>query len=230
MAVVKIKYVRKRGAVKAHLRYITHRRGREEKTITRALFTEGGTITKQEAYTLIDSIKPGTVFYKMILSPDPRREDTRRDLNLWQLTRQTALSLTTLLDKKIRFLAVEHNDHTPNRHVHAIFLIPGRLSRQEFRLLAQTARLSATKEARLQRKTRDLTLQSPRIPLMARSPNTRDARRSWGRTRALKVQGGCYSCGYGELTGIPIFYTYCPACHARLKEKRQKHLSWEVEG
>src|SRR5512144_29573 len=162
MAVVKIKYTRQRAAVKAHLRYITHRRGEDRKTTTRTLFTEGGTITKQEAYTLIDSVKPGTVFYKVILSPDPKREDTKRDLNLWQLTRQTALSLTEILNKKIRFLAVEHNDHTPNRHVHAIFLIPGRLSRPEFRLLAQTARLSATKEARLQRKARDLTLQNPR--------------------------------------------------------------------
>jgi hypothetical protein len=52
------------------------------------LFTEDGTITKQAAYTLIDSVKPGTVFYKVILSPDPSREDTRRDLDLWQLTDQ----------------------------------------------------------------------------------------------------------------------------------------------
>ena len=49
MAVVKIKYTRNRAAVKAHLRYITHRRGEDKKTITRTLFTEGGTITKQEA-------------------------------------------------------------------------------------------------------------------------------------------------------------------------------------
>src|SRR5512143_465083 len=163
MAIVKIKYARKRGAIKAHLRYITHRRGLDKQTTTRTLFTEGGTLTKQAAYELIDSAKHDTVFYKIILSPDPRREDTKRDLNLWQLTRKTATVLTGTLNKQIRFIAVEHNDHTDIRHVHAIFLLPGRLSRQEFSLLARIARQAATQEAIFQRRTRDRVFNSSRF-------------------------------------------------------------------
>jgi hypothetical protein len=228
MAVVKINYSRQRPAVKAHLRYITHRRGGEEKTITRTLFTEAGTLTKQEAYGLIDSAKPGTVFYKVILSPDPKREDTRRDLDLWQLTRQTARSLTAALNKKIRIIAVEHNDHTPNRHVHAIFLILGRLSRQEFRALATTARFSATREALLQRKTRDLMLQNPRVQTIRSSLKGRIRSAGTG-GRVPRVQAGCRSCGYGELTGIPVFYTYCPTCHERLEESPRLTLGRGIE-
>jgi predicted Zn-ribbon and HTH transcriptional regulator len=228
MAVVKIHYSRQRPVVKAHLRYITHRRGEEGKTITRTLFTEEGILTKQEAYALIDSAKPGTVFYKVILSPDPKREDTRRDLDLWQLTRQTARSLSTTLNKKIRFIAVEHNDHTPNRHVHAIFLIPGRLSRQEFYALAKTARFSATREALFQRKARDLLLQNPRVQAIRSSLRARIRSAGTG-GRVLRVQAGCRSCGYGELTGIPVFYTYCPTCHKRLETSPRLTLERGIE-
>jgi predicted nucleotidyltransferase len=38
MAVVTLKYIRNKGQIKAHLRYITHRRGEAGDKITRALF------------------------------------------------------------------------------------------------------------------------------------------------------------------------------------------------
>jgi hypothetical protein len=226
MAVVKINYTRNRRAIKAHLRYITHRRGLDKQTTTRTLFTQEGTLTKQAAYELIDEAKRGTVFYKVILSPDPRREDTGRDLNLWQLTRQTAATLSTALNKKIRFLAVEHNDHAPHRHVHAVFFIPGRLSRQEFRLLAQTARLSATEDAHLQRRARDMLLHNPRrLKLRSLSLNTP---RQGGGGSSPRLQGGCPNCGYGQSSGVPVFYSYCPSCHVRLRGNRGVSLSREV--
>jgi hypothetical protein len=226
MAVVKIKYTRGRRAIKAHLRYITHRRGRDEKTVSRSIFGSEGAISKEAAYQLIDAAKPGTVFYKMIISPDPKREDARGDLNLWQLTHRTLVTLRTTLNQDIRFLAVEHNDHTPNRHVHAIFLIPGKLSRQEFRALATSARLSATEEARLQRRVRDLLLNNPRSQTLTHSLQT--MRQGGGGGAAPRRQGGCRSCGYGELEGIPSFYHYCPACHVRLNGDRQSRLRMEV--
>jgi hypothetical protein len=104
MAVVKIKYTRKREAIKAHIRYITHRRGGEEKTISRLIFGQEGTIDKEAAYRLIDEARPGTVFYKVIISPDPKREDSRRDLDLWQLTRYAAASLTRWCSKAVVWL------------------------------------------------------------------------------------------------------------------------------
>jgi hypothetical protein len=138
--------------------------------------------------------------------------------------------LTTTLHKDIRFLAVEHNDHTPNRHVHAIFLISGKLSRQEFRVLATFTRQSATAEARRQRKTRDLYFNHPQIrTLVVRQPVLRAAPQV-RRVRPSLWQGGCRSCGYGELTGIPKFYSYCPSCYARLKKDHQLALSLEDGG
>ena len=42
MAVVKVSFTRRRGAVKAHLRYITHRPGKDTKRTTRVLFGQDG--------------------------------------------------------------------------------------------------------------------------------------------------------------------------------------------
>jgi len=48
MAIVKAKYIRGKSRIKAHLRYITHRRGLEGERITRALFGKDGTLSKQQ--------------------------------------------------------------------------------------------------------------------------------------------------------------------------------------
>ena len=56
MAVVKMKYTRSRTAIKAHLRYIVHRPGKEWETRTRELFQhEYLRVTKQDAYDLINA-------------------------------------------------------------------------------------------------------------------------------------------------------------------------------
>jgi hypothetical protein len=50
MAVVTLKYIRDKGQIKANLRYFTHRKGREQEKITRAIFTNVGEADKQEFY------------------------------------------------------------------------------------------------------------------------------------------------------------------------------------
>ena len=63
MAVVTLKYIRSKDAIKAHLRYITHRRGQEEQEkITRDLFNKWGFTEKDAVYRLFDSAGRGTVF------------------------------------------------------------------------------------------------------------------------------------------------------------------------
>jgi hypothetical protein len=93
MAVVKLKYIRDKQEIKAHLRYFTHRKGREQEKITRG--------------------------------------------------------------RRLFFVAAVHNDHTPIRHVHEVFLVQGRLSREHFRLLQEVARAESTRQAVLQRQARD---------------------------------------------------------------------------
>jgi hypothetical protein len=121
MAVVRLKYIRGKQQIKAHLRYITHRRGKTQEKITRLLFGRDGLTDKRAAYEMIDSAKRGTAFFKIMISPDPRREDTYRDLDLQHITRQTLLRLEKQLGRHFQFVATVHNDHAPHRHVHGIF-------------------------------------------------------------------------------------------------------------
>ena len=133
MAVVKLRYSRSKPQIKAHLRYIIHRRGEREGAITRTLFDKDGLADKQAVYKLIDSAGRGTLFYKIMLNFDPVREDTYKDLDIQHITRQTISHLGKLLGRDLQFVATVHNaDHTPLRHVHGFFLVQGRLSREKF--------------------------------------------------------------------------------------------------
>jgi hypothetical protein len=158
MAVVKIKYTRNRNGIKAHLRYIIHRPDRDGEKQTRQLFSaDYTTLEKKRAYELIDRAPQGTIFFKIMLSPDPNKEDTRRDVDLWHVTDKTMQRFKKLVGeeraKQFQFFATEHNGM--KRHTHAIALVPGRLSKEDFRLLKDVLRETATLEARKQRQARD---------------------------------------------------------------------------
>jgi hypothetical protein len=117
----------------------------------------------------------------------------------------------------VLFLATLHNDHTPNRHVHAIALVKGRLSAAHLYAL----RRKATAEARLQRRLLDRVRRHPRLfalsPSRYLSPSAHAYRRGRGpRVISPRLQAACWSCGYGQLTGIPSYRLYCPSCRVRL--------------
>ncbi len=109
---------------------------------------------KQHAYHMIDEAKKGTVFFRMVISPDPQQEDTYKDLHLWDITEQTMLRLEERLQHEVSYVAAEHSDHAPHRHVHVLVLVTGRLTPQDFQALRETA----TAAALLQRKGRDLAV------------------------------------------------------------------------
>jgi hypothetical protein len=248
MAVVTLKYLRERPHLKRHLRYITHRRGREEGRLTRQLFNAQGQTDRRSVYGLIDTARRGTVFYKFMINLDPKREDTYKDVDLAHITRQTILALERQFGITLPFAAVIHPaDHTPLRHVHGIFLLPRRLSQEAFRTLRQLAWTTATAQARLQRRARDRVLENPRyraLPLsrtlnrsweqpqvLRRRPSGRPLVRlkQWGRGyRAPRVQGGCPHCGFGGTTGISVFLSVCPRCGRGLPKKRMHHFRREV--
>ena len=52
MAIVKAKYVRGKSRIKAHLRYITHRRGMEGERMSRPLFGKDGALSKLQIYSI----------------------------------------------------------------------------------------------------------------------------------------------------------------------------------
>jgi hypothetical protein len=62
MAIVKSKYVRGKSRIKAHLRYITHRRGMEGERMSRPLFGKEGALSKLQIYDMIDAAKRGRSF------------------------------------------------------------------------------------------------------------------------------------------------------------------------
>src|SRR5437588_11797232 len=160
MAIVKLKYVRGRDAIKAHLRYIVHRPGKERERMTRELFQHDYlSVTKQYAYDLINGAPRGTIFYKMTINFHPHKEDTHKDLDLPFITSLTVREMQERIGRAVPFVATIHNGHatTDLRHIHAICLVTGRLSRGEYARL-RTLWHVATAEVRFQRSIRDHVL------------------------------------------------------------------------
>ena len=124
------------------MRYITHRRDLEGRKITRDLFGFDGSLSKDTVYRMIDDAPTkGRYYYRVVINPDPRREDRYKDLDLRSLTRTTMLKLEERFGKSIQFVAAIHDDHAPHRHVHALVILNGRrLTRDDFASLRDHAR------------------------------------------------------------------------------------------
>jgi hypothetical protein len=168
----------------------------------------------------VATVGRGTVFFKFVISPDPKREDSLKDLDLPFITRRTIRKLEKAVGRRFFFVAAVHNaDHTPIRHIHGIFLVSGRLSKEQFRLLQEVARAEATSGALLLRRARDLALQHPRYQALA--SGRRLLIRGRGAARVPKMQPGCRTCGFGEFGGLPAYKTHCPICRTSLREERQ---------
>jgi hypothetical protein len=100
MAIVKATYTRSRVGAKASIRYSEHRPGRDGDKITRTLFGIDGLMGRDQAYRLIDEAPKGSIFYRFVVSPDPKKEDMRRDLQLREVTEKTMQSLRELLNQE----------------------------------------------------------------------------------------------------------------------------------
>jgi hypothetical protein len=57
---------------------------------------------RDQAYRLIDEAPKGSMFYRFILSPDPKREDIRRDLHLREVTEHTMQTLRERLKQEVQ--------------------------------------------------------------------------------------------------------------------------------
>jgi hypothetical protein len=240
MAIVKLKYTRGREAIKAHLRYIVHRPGKEREKLTRELFHHNYlSVMKQYAYDLMNAAPRGTVFYKMTINFHPIKEDTHKDLDLQHIASLTVREMQLRISRSVPFIATIHDGHadTELRHIHAICLVQGRLSKEEFAKL-KTLWKVATAEVRLQRRLRDRAQERRRTRFLAQaqvlyhSPPSQqrylyqaDSSREHSRGgKTLKMQHGCYHCGYGQFTGIPRYRLYCPSCHKPLNKEKTVRL------
>jgi hypothetical protein len=152
--IVKGNYVKRgsgdRKRAKATIRYITHRRDKEGNKVTRDLFGFDGMLSKKDAYRMIDAApSKRRYFYRIIVSPDPRREDSHKDLSLRNLTIATMLKLEERIGHPIQFVAAIHDDHSSHRHVHTVVILNGRrLTRSDFASIRDHARNRALTERR----------------------------------------------------------------------------------
>ncbi len=155
MAIVKASYTQRGGVAKASIRYIESRPGKDGIRMVRTLFNADGKMGRQEAYQMIDEAGKGSYFFRLVISPDPNREDTDRDLSMREITEKTMASLEARLNTSLQWVAAIHADHAPHRHVHAVAILPERLQVRDFQLL----RGAATEAALEQRHALDLLRQ-----------------------------------------------------------------------
>src|SRR5437867_4227621 len=153
MAIVKANYTRQGRIVKASVRYIQNRPGKDGARVVRALFKADGKVERSEVYTMIDQAAKGSYFFRLVISPDPQREDSDKNLSLRELTEKTIASLEDRFKRPLQWVAAIHADHAEHRHIHAIAIVPERLNVQDF----QRMRSAATEEALAQRRHLDLT-------------------------------------------------------------------------
>jgi hypothetical protein len=152
MAFVGTNYVR-RGKVgnakaKDNVRYIQHRPGKDKERVMRPLFTSDGPMTRLEAYQFIDEAPKGTHFYTIIINPDPKTEDTYKDLDMRQIAITTMQTIAQIVDTPVIWVAAVHDDHTDKNHVHALAALPRRLEKPELNRIREETTYTCLEQRR----------------------------------------------------------------------------------
>ena len=148
MAIVKANFTRSAQRAKASTRYIENRPGKDGQRLIRTLFTRDGKVERREVYSMIDQADKSSYFFRLIISPDPKSEDQQRNLSLREITEKTMQSLEHRFQQPLRWVAAIHADHAEHRHVHALAIMPERLSVQDFQLMRETATTAALEQSR----------------------------------------------------------------------------------
>src|SRR5437588_12600336 len=86
MAVFVMNFTKSRGAAKANIKYIQHRPGRDRAKVARTLFGWDGALDRTDAYRMVDAAGKASSFFRIKINPDPKTEDTKRDLPLQEVT------------------------------------------------------------------------------------------------------------------------------------------------
>jgi hypothetical protein len=213
MAIVKASYTRSRAKIKAALRYIVHRPGREGERLTRTLFSGEKTLSKADAYRLIDETR-GMTFFHLKINFHPTWEDTRKDLDLPAITRQTIATLQERFNRPIRYFAVEHNDHTDLRHIHAIVLMKlsrgERIGRQDW----QACREEASAQALLERRSLDAVRRYQKTLQHSLTKRRQGITQDRAVSRVRQQTRLCAECNYrNTMVRLPDGNAYyCPTC------------------
>ena len=195
-----------------------HRPNREGERGRRELFTNNGEkLSKDQAYRLINEAGRKQKFIRLVISPDPKTEDTRRDLNMRALTASTISALQRRLKAPIRFIAAVHEDHTDIRHVHVIALVNRPLYGRDFRALITTASF----EARVERRTLDRITRTKSRGRVVVTAKRRSARLSGAVAKQAWATPVCPKAGrdgHPVIAVKPGFY-WCRTCKEGIRER-----------
>ena len=204
-----------------------HRPTLEGERGRRELFTNlGATIGKAQAYRVVDEAPRGQKFVRIVISPDPETEDTKRDLDLRALTVQTIAALERRLKRPVRFSAALHDDHTDKRHVHVIALVNRPLYSGDFRFLIRTATYEARQERRLLDRAQGIGLTRTKargrvvVTAKGRSMGLSGgalAQQTWGTPVCPKAG----QAGHPVIAVKPGFY-WCRTCRQGIKDREIK--------
>jgi hypothetical protein len=210
--------------------------------MSRSLFGFDGPTEKDQAYDMFDNAPKGSYFYRLVFSNDPRKEDTFKDLNLEELTVKMMFHLEKRLqDQKrlvgeIQFVAAEHNDHTPIRHIHALVVLPDRLTAADF----QDLRAAFTKASLAQRQHLDQgrgqaqqqMLTARAVPSHTFSLDGRNYSRGTRPGRTPFDSLPCPACGPGHsMVKLDTDIYFCAGCGlvlstgVKLDRKRSQHIT-----
>jgi hypothetical protein len=228
---------RRADLAKKSIRYIVHRRSREQPTIARTLYDPAGITDKDAAYSQIDRTGAWGTCFRTVISPDPALEDSNRDLDLRLLTEATMQALRLRLkDKAFAYFAAIHTDHSNNRHIHVLLLLKKhRLSKADLKALKGAATENAREQRRLLDKTQEQTqrveerLRTPRAEIIFRSQTARPLR---GAERTNEWDGSpphhnpiCSACGPTQaMQRLSKTRFHCTSC-GRIVEDRGLHLA-----
>src|SRR5207253_8961777 len=97
-------------------------------------------------------------FFRLKISPDPKTEDTKRDLSLREVTETIMQTFEERIQRAVQWVAAEHDDHTTKRHVHVLAIARGRLKREDLQAIIQ----KATEDCLAQRREVDQVLEQRR--------------------------------------------------------------------
>jgi hypothetical protein len=199
-------------------------------------------VTKQYGYDFINGAPKGTRYYKMMINFHPEKEDTYKDLDLQHIASVTIREMQRRIGRDVPFIATIHDGHanTDLRHIHAICLVRGRVSKHAYAKLKTLWKVS-TVEVRRQRRARDRVREKRRTRFLAKarvlyqgqparelyrsqSAPVRQQRKRYRVRKPRQMQLGCAYCGYGQRGGIPAWREYCPSCGKALTKEKALRL------
>jgi hypothetical protein len=158
VAIVKASYTRLLSDAKRYVRYIAHRPAGRPGRVARDLWNGEGKVDRATAYELLDRHPEGrgTSYFRFAVSPDPRAEDTFKDLDVRKLAARTMRELEDRLGRPVEWVAALHDDHAAHRHAHVMAVVHGVVRSDDLRALAAEATAAADDQRRVLDRTRSV--------------------------------------------------------------------------